>query len=126
MSEQIAIDFGELTVRAEWNDSPAARRIARALPIEARAHTWGEEVYFPIGLAMELTDAARSDMAVGEIAYWPAGQAFCIFFGPTPASQPGGGPRAASDVEPLGRILGDTDALKSVADGQKVVLSAGQ
>jgi hypothetical protein len=123
--KQIAIVFDGLTVVAELNDSPCARGIFEALPIEAQVNTWGEEIYFSIGLAQELTGAARSEMAVGEIAYWPAGQAFCIFFGRTPASSPGGPPRAASDVEPLGRIVGDTEPLKGITDGQKVVLSAG-
>ena len=63
-------------------------------------------------------------MSVGEIAYWPPGQAFCIFFGRTPASGPDGAPKAASDVEPLGRITGDIQSLHSVQDGQKVILSA--
>jgi hypothetical protein len=125
-SSQIVIRFEGLTVRAELNDSAAARGIVQALPIESRVNTWGEEIYFSIDLAFSLTGAARSEMAVGEIGYWPAGRAFCIFFGPTPVSDPGGGPRAASDVEPLGRILGETGPLKTVTDGQKAVLSAGQ
>jgi len=24
---------------------------------------------------------------LGDLGYWPPGQAFCLFFGPTPASQ---------------------------------------
>jgi hypothetical protein len=48
-------------------------------------------------------------MAVGEIAYWPPGKAFCIFFGRTPASVDGA-PRAASAVNPLGRLTGDAGA----------------
>jgi hypothetical protein len=66
-------------------------------------------------------------MAVGEIAYWPPGSAFCIFFGPTPASEgnvPGGGdaPRAASDVNPLGRVEGDATRFTRVPDGAPVTL----
>ena len=45
-------------------------------------------------------------MEVGEVAYWPPGQALCIFFGPTPASV-GDEPRAASPVNPLGSIDGE-------------------
>jgi hypothetical protein len=122
--EEITIAFETLTVRAELNDSPCAESIRQVLPLQGRVNTWGEEIYFSIGLALETSDAARSDVSVGEVAYWPAGQALCIFFGRTPASGSDGEPRAASDVEPLGRIVGATDALKGVADGEKVVVSA--
>jgi hypothetical protein len=58
---------------------------------------------------------------VGELGYWPPGSAFCIFFGPTPASVDDQ-PQAASPVNVLGRIEGDAAAFRSVRDGQEVVL----
>lgn len=125
MSERIAITLGDVTAEAELNDSPCAREVLDALPIDSRSQTWGEEIYFCIGIQADLTDAARSAMAVGEVAYWPTGRAFCIFLGRTPASGDDGTPRAASDVEPLGRVVSDLDALRRVAGGEKVVLSAG-
>jgi hypothetical protein len=123
--EQISIAFEKLTVQAELNDSPCAQEIIAALPVQGRANTWGEEIYFSIGLALEGSDSARSEMSVGEVAYWPPGRALCIFFGRTPASGADGQPRAASDVEPIGRVVGPTDALKGVADGERAVVSAG-
>jgi len=120
---QISIVFETLTVPAELNDSPCAQKVLQALPVQGRVSTWGEEIYFSIGLALELSDAARSEVSVGEIGYWPAGQAMCIFFGRTPASGSDGEPRAASDVEPIGRVIGPADALKDVAEGRKVVVS---
>lgn len=125
MPETISIAFDGLTVQAQLNDSPCARKILDALPVASRVNTWGEEIYFPIGLALEASDAARVRMAVGELAYWPPGRALCIFFGRTPASDADGEPRAASEVEPIGRIVGPTDALKEMADGRSVVVSAG-
>jgi len=122
--EEITIAFETLTVRAELNDSPCAERIRQVLPLQGRVNTWGEEIYFSIGLDLETSDAARSEMSVGEVAYWPAGQALCIFFGRTPAGGSDGEPRAASDVGPLGRLVGAADALRGVADGEKVVVSA--
>jgi len=78
-----------------------------------------DEIYFNIPLKLELEPQARSDMAVGEIAYWPSGSAFCIFFGPTPASS-GNQPRAASPVNPIGNITGDSTQLRTVKDGEKI------
>jgi len=58
-------------------------------------------------------------MEAGELAYWPPGQAFCIFFGPTPASK-GNEIRAASAVNIVGRITGDLSGLVDVPDGAEV------
>ena len=60
---------------------------------------------------------------LGDLGYWPPGQAFCLFFGPTPASQ-GDEIRPASEVTVIGRISGDTGPLKSVASGSTVVIEA--
>ena len=124
MGERITIQIGETRAEAELNDSGCARQIFAALPIEASAKTWGEEVYFDIGLRYEAGAEARQDVQVGELGYWPTGTAFCIFFGRTPASGPEGRPRAASRVNPIGRVIGDPTVFRNVTGGQKVVLSA--
>ncbi|MHC4982857.1 MAG: cyclophilin-like fold protein [Planctomycetota bacterium] len=126
MPKRITIKVGDLTLTAELNDSPCAAAIYKVMPIEAAANTWGEEVYFDIGVEFGLADDAREDMDVGEIGYWPSGNAFCIFFGRTPASGPNGKPRAASAVNPVGRVLGDAKALASVRSGRKVTLTPAQ
>jgi len=124
VSQRISIEFEGLSVQAELNDSPCAGGLLGALPLQAEVNTWGEEIYFSIGLDLPAGAGARSDMAVGEVAYWPPGRAFCIFFGRTPASGADGAPRAASDVEPLGRVVGDVEVLKGVRDAEHVTLSA--
>ena len=101
----IRIKFGKLVMEAELNDSPTAQAIVAALPIKAKAKCWGEEIYFRIPVSKEEMVDARAEMEVGELAYWPPGQAFCIFFGPTPASSDDR-PQAASPANPIGRILG--------------------
>ena len=63
-------------------------------------------------------------MDVGQLAYWPPGRAFCIFFGRTPASDQSGQPVAASAVNPIGHITCDPTVLKTVVDGEKVVIEA--
>ena len=72
-----------------------------------------------IPVAVEAEEDARADVAVGELAYWPMGSAFCIFFGPTPVST-GTEPRAYSPVNVFGRIEGDTAVLRSVPDGPPI------
>lgn len=119
MGQAIRITAGDVTLAAELNDSPTAAAIVEALPIEASGSRWGEEIYFSIPIKEQASPDARADMAVGELAYWPPGNAFCIFFGPTPASDDDA-PRAASEVNPVGQITDDATALTAVPDGATV------
>jgi hypothetical protein len=116
---EIIITAGAMTMRAELNDSPTARQVWEALPLEATANRWGDEIYFSIPVVAAQAPDARAEVEVGEIGYWPAGHAFCIFFGPTPASD-GPQPRAYSPVNILGRVHGDATRLRSVPDGATI------
>ena len=123
MPRKITITAGKVSLPATLNDSPSAEAVWAALPIEARANRWGEEIYFEIDVQLEEAGDARAEMKVGELAYWPPGSAFCIFFGPTPVSR-GQEPRAASNVNPLGMVEGDATAFTAVRNGEKVRLQA--
>ena len=116
---KINISAAKVSLAAELLDTPTATRIFDALPIEGSANVWGDEIYFDIPLSLEQESDARADVAVGDLAYWPAGQAFCIFFGPTPVST-GDQPRAYSPVNVFGRILGDARRLKGISGGTPV------
>jgi hypothetical protein len=119
----ITITVSGITVEAELNDSSTATGILEILPVEGLANVWGEEIYFDIPLNIEQEPDARVDVAVGDLAYWPAGHAFCIFFGPTPVSTDEK-PRAYSPVNVFGRVIGDAGQLKAVADGSKITVTA--
>jgi hypothetical protein len=121
MGKRINILVGDLKVEAELNDSKTARLIWETLPIEAKVNTWGEEIYFAIPVKTGLEEGAREVVSFGELGYWPTGHAFCIFFGPTPASR-GNEIRAASAVNIIGKILGDPKVFRKVKDGVKIVL----
>jgi len=119
---KIVIQAGGVSMPAELNDSPTARQIWEALPIEGHANLWGDEIYFSIPVDADQEADARTDVDVGELGYWPVGTAFCIFFGPTPASS-GNRPRAASPVNILGNVGGDATQFRRVKNGEKVVLT---
>jgi len=116
---KIFITAQNIKLEAELNDSPTSKKIFEALPIQGRANVWGEEIYFEIPVIMPQELDARQDMQVGEMAYWPTGRAFCIFFGPTPVSTDDQ-PRAYSPVNLLGRVSEDATLLKLVQDGEGV------
>jgi len=121
MEKRIKILVNDLNVEAELNDSKTAQLIWEALPIEARGNTWGEEIYFAIPVRTGLEQEAKEVVSSGELGYWPTGHAFCIFFGPTPASR-GNEIRAASAVNVIGKVSGDPKIFLKVRDGAKITL----
>jgi len=125
MGKKIRIVIGEPKAEAELNESKTAQLIWDALPIEARANLWGEEIYFGIPVRTGLEEGAREVVSAGELGYWPTGHAFCIFFGPTPASR-GNEIRAASAVNIIGKVLTDPKAFRKAKDGAKIVLEKAQ
>ena len=104
----------------EDKNAKTADAIWDALPIEANANLWGEEIYFSTKVKASLENSQEL-VDVGDIAYWPPGKAFCIFFGPTPASTDDR-PRAASSVNVFARVQGNPAVFKKVRDGEKIVI----
>lgn len=99
---RVTINGREL--EATWVDgNPETRAALEAeLPVGGDAARWGNEVYFDVPLDVEPADA-RENVPVGAVAYWPAGNALCVFWGPTPASEDEQ-PRAASPVAVVAEI----------------------
>jgi uncharacterized protein len=120
----LRIVAGSVAARATLDDSRTARAIWAALPIEAAAQTWGDEVYFPLPVTVP-EDEAQAVVALGDLGYWPPGRAFCIFFGPTPASH-GDECRPASPVNVFGRIDGDPTVFRAVRAGTRVRLERAE
>ncbi|MBM4328606.1 MAG: hypothetical protein FJ118_15755 [Deltaproteobacteria bacterium] len=121
---RIRITIGKLSVDAELNDTPTARKIAAALPIKSSFSTWGDEIYFPIPVSSPLDESAKEVVELGDLGYWPVGKAFCIFFGPTPMSSPGE-IVPASAVNIVGKTLGDPTRFKEVMQEREVLIEAG-
>jgi hypothetical protein len=116
---KLSIISGEVTATAALEANETAEAIWNELPIEGHANTWGDEIYFSIPVQVKPAKDARDAVEIGELGYWPPGNAFCIFFGKTPASH-GSEPRAASPVNIFGRIEGDATVFKKVKGGAKV------
>ena len=119
MAEQIRIVSGEVELKAQLNESVSAKALVKKLPLELQMSRWGDEYYGDCGVSVEEGPEARELMEVGELAIWPPGSALCIFFGPTPAST-GEEPRAASKVNPIGRISSGAEALKKLGPSIQV------
>jgi len=120
MDRAIRITAGSVSAEARLNDSKTAGAIWEALPIEGKGQTWGDEIYFDIGLTAP-AEKPREVVDVGDLAYWPPGTAFCIFFGPTPVSRDGEC-RPASPVNVVGKVVGDARVFTKVRAGTRVTI----
>jgi hypothetical protein len=118
---KIAITWDKNRLEAELLDTPTARALVAALPIESKANTWGEEVYFEVPVTATLEKDAREVVDPGTVCFWVQGSAVALPFGPTPVSR-GDECRLVTRVNILGRILGDPRALKSVRNDIRIVI----
>lgn len=116
----IRIVTDEVQMEAELNESETAKAIWEKLPIEGRVNLWGEEIYFKIPVKKEIEKGVET-VEIGNIAYWPEGQCFCIFFGKTPISTEKE-IRPASEVNLVGSFLGDPEEWKRVKEGEKIII----
>src|SRR5262245_31289622 len=115
---RIRITAGAVSAEAVLDGSTTAQAVWDALPLAVPAQTWGDEIYFSIPVTAK-PESPRETVEMGDLAYWPPGSAFCIFFGPTPASR-GSEIRPASAVNVFGRVSGDATVFKRVRAGTLV------
>ena len=120
MGEKIRIRAGLVEAVAELNNTKTAQAIWESLPIKGHVNLWGEEIYFSIPLSLEL-EAGQELVSIGDLGYWPQGNAFCIFFGRTPISK-GDKIRPASPVTVFGKVIGDASLFKQVASGTEIIV----
>lgn len=111
---------GEIFADLTKENPETSKAIWDALPIEAKANTWGDEIYFSIPVEMD-SENPKEVVEMGDLGYWPPGNAFCIFFGKTPASRKDE-IRPASPVNVFGKILGNPKIFKMVQNGEKITI----
>ncbi|MBN1780520.1 hypothetical protein JW948_05290 [bacterium] len=115
----IRICFGDTCIRARLLPNRSADAVWQSLPLEAVVNTWGQELYFSLPLDIPMDNDAREILEPGDLAYWPVGQTFCLFFGPTPVSTDHR-PRAASAVNIFGKVDDDLEKLRYILSGDRV------
>ena len=121
---KIKIFFNEHEVEADLENTPTAKEIYESLPLDGAANKWGDEIYFVIPARIDAEKDATDVVEIGGVAYWPEGSCFCIFFGKTPESTDEE-IKAASKVNVFGKIAGDLSTLKTIKNGDLIVVEKG-
>jgi len=120
MKLEISIDgVGPISAEIDETGTETVEELKKSLPLRSTVNRWGSEIYFYVDFKAPLENGARSEMKVGEIAYWPNGPAIAIFFGPTPASSDDK-PMAASDCNVIGTVEASPDLLSGARDGASI------
>jgi hypothetical protein len=89
-----------------------ADAIIKALPIEGMPALWQQEVYFDIPVKMG-SEKASPTVEKGDLAYWPMGAAFCIFWGETQPYSP---------VNVIGKVTKNLELFEKVKSGTKIII----
>ena len=89
-----------------------ADAILRQLPIEGMSALWKDEVYFDIPIKMG-NEKSSSKVEKGDLAYWPMGAAFCIFWGETQPYSP---------VNIIGKVTKNLELFEKVKSGIKIII----
>jgi len=120
-AKRIRITVGTVRLEAELRKTKTADQVYAALPVKAAINTWGEEFYFPLPGIRDHRETATTQVKIGDIALWGAGQVVAIFFGRTPMSV-GADPVPADRVNIIGRVVGDATQFRQVMDTSTILL----
>jgi hypothetical protein len=115
---KLILQSGTLSLTVDLKDTPTSRAVFEAAPFEARAQTWGEEVYFETPVSAKLEPDARQVVDPGTVCFWTQGDALALPFGRTPISTDAR-PKLANPCNVLGTMK-DFALLRKVKAGDKV------
>jgi hypothetical protein len=121
---KIRIAAGNNVFVVELLDTPTAKAVFAAAPFEARAQTWGEEVYFTTPVSVKLEADAKQIVEPGTVCFWTEGDALALPYGRTPISTDER-PKLASRCNVVGTLAGDPKTLARIKAGEKITVSRG-
>jgi hypothetical protein len=119
----IILDFQEnKSIEIELDDANSPKTVQAILdnlPISVTVHVWGEELYTDPTEITTRQENSKSLVNLLDVAYWPPGQAICLFFGPTPIGNKGE-IKPYSPVNVIGKIISKDIKIPINLDGEKI------
>ena len=119
---RLVLQAGKVSLTLELRDTPTSKAVYAAAPFEARAQTWGEEIYFSTPVSAQLEADARQVVEPGTVCFWTEGDALALPWGRTPISTDER-PKLASRCNVLGTLVGDPKTLGRIKAGEKITVS---
>jgi len=118
----------EISIELDDSRSPkTVQAILEKLPVEINITKWGDELYTERTQISANEENAKREVDYLDVAYWPEGNALCLFYGPTPISRDGQ-ILAYSPVNIVGRINPHgnekDELLQEIKDNTKVIFKS--
>ena len=132
MKKQIRALFPDIDreILMELDDSRSPKTfqaILENLPVEINITKWGDELYTEGTQISAIEENAKKEVDYLDVAYWPEGNALCLFYGPTPISKDGQ-ILAYSPVNIVGKIMSNgnekDELLSVIKDNTKVIFKS--
>jgi uncharacterized protein len=129
MKEKISIKFtdSDKTAYIELDDSQSPKTVKAILdnlPIKVKINRWGDELYTDKTSIVAEEENAQSVVKPLDVAYWPEGNALCLFYGSTPISKSPDEILPYSPVNIVGKIITKDDILEEFKDHSTVVIKS--
>jgi uncharacterized protein len=129
MKKKISIKFTESgkTAYIELDDSRSPKTVKAILdnlPIDVKINRWGDELYTDKTSIVAEEEDAQSEVKPLDVAYWPEGNALCLFYGSTPISKSPDEILPYSPVNIVGKIVIKDDNLEEFKDHSTVVIKS--
>ena len=118
----------EILIELDDSRSPKTfQAILENLPVEINITKWGDELYTEGTQISAIEENAKKEVDYLDVAYWPEGNALCLFYGPTPISKDGQ-ILAYSPVNIVGKIMSNgnekDELLSVIKDNTKVIFQS--
>ncbi|MBC8157298.1 hypothetical protein H7X64_03940 [Armatimonadetes bacterium] len=118
----------EISIELDDSRSPkTVQAILEKLPVEINITKWGDELYTERTQISANEENAKREVDYLDVAYWPEGNALCLFYGPTPISSDGQ-ILAYSPVNIVGKInphgSEKDELLQEIKDNTKVIFKS--
>jgi uncharacterized protein len=116
---KLSLAFKTARIEVQLLETPTAQALWAALPFDATAQTWGEEVYFATPVKIALERDAKQIVDPGTACFWTEGDALALPYGRTPISSDER-PKLANRCNVVGKVVGDPRQLARVRSGEAV------